>query len=89
MSGAWTRQWHFHLGVAVQAAEPVVRKGPSPEQITAIKAAIANAQTLEEVQRLENALTSGHLPSELQGTPAAANGDHANGQAGPEAMEEG
>ena len=67
----------------------MVRKGPSPEQITAIKAAIANAQTLEEVQRLENALTSGHLPSELQGTPAAAEKEQANGEAGPAAMDEG
>ena len=80
------------MSVNLQAAEPSVRKGPSPEQITAIKAAIANAQTLEEVQRLENALTSGHLPSELQGTPAAGdaqNGEQTNGQAGPTAMEEG
>ncbi len=73
--------------MVVQAAEPVVRKGPSPEQITAIKAAIANAQTLEEVQRLENALTSGHLPSELQ-SDAAQNG-HKTEAAAPSAMEEG
>ncbi|KAL3135814.1 hypothetical protein ABBQ32_007376 [Trebouxia sp. C0010 RCD-2024] len=73
-----------------QAAEPVVRKGPSPEQITAIKAAIANAQTLEEVQRLENALTSGHLPSELQGdTIQAQNGHNSAGDWVPSAMEEG
>ena len=75
-----------------QAAEPVVRKGPSPEQITAIKAAIANAQTLEEVQRLENALTSGQLPSELQSdapTSQAQNGHKTDGNAVPNAMEEG
>lgn len=74
-----------------QAAEPVVRKGPSPEQITAIKAAIANAQTLEEVQRLENALTSGQLPSELQndtGVSKRQNGHSSAVAAGPTAMEE-
>ncbi|GFR47886.1 hypothetical protein Agub_g9696, partial [Astrephomene gubernaculifera] len=37
---------------------------PSQDQMVAIKAAIANAQTLEEIQRLEEALRSGHLPSE-------------------------
>lgn len=76
----------------MQAAEPVVRKGPSPEQITAIKAAIANAQTLEEVQRLENALTSGHLPSELQKdvtADSAQNGHKTDGSDPPSAMEEG
>ena len=72
----------------------MVRKGPSPEQITAIKAAIANAQTLEEVQRLENALTSGHLPSELQKDATAQNGHKEDGSEPdgtdpPSAMEEG
>ena len=69
----------------------MVRKGPSPEQITAIKAAIANAQTLEEVQRLENALTSGHLPSELQNEVAAdsaQNGHKPDGAEPASAMEE-
>ncbi|KAK9828890.1 hypothetical protein WJX72_002612 [[Myrmecia] bisecta] len=47
------------------AAEPEIRQGPTPEQQTAIKAAIANAQTLEDVQRLEAALRTGQLPSEL------------------------
>ena len=76
----------------LQAAEPVVRKGPSPEQITAIKAAIANAQTLEEVQRLENALTSGHLPSELQSDRVASQAQNGHKQASdsvPSAMDEG
>ncbi|KAG2706325.1 hypothetical protein I3843_05G088300 [Carya illinoinensis] len=40
--------------------------GPTPEQIIAIKAAIVNSQTLEEVARLEKALKSGQLPSDLQ-----------------------
>eukprot|EP00798_Chlamydomonas_sp_ICE-L_P026775 gene26775-4358_t len=38
--------------------------GPTPDQIIAVKAAIAAATTLEEVSRLEAALTSGHLPSD-------------------------
>ena len=50
---------------------------PPPQ---AIKAAIANASTLEEVRRLEDALKTGHLPSEVQV------GEGGNGTA---AMEEG
>jgi len=42
--------------------EPSVRKGPTPEQIMAIKAAIAAATTLDEVHRLEEALTTGNMP---------------------------
>ncbi|XP_072964948.1 U2 small nuclear ribonucleoprotein A' [Typha angustifolia] len=38
---------------------------PTPEQITAIKAAIVNSQTLEEVARLEKALSSGQIPAEF------------------------
>ncbi|XP_057473451.1 U2 small nuclear ribonucleoprotein A'-like [Actinidia eriantha] len=39
---------------------------PTPEQIIAIKAAIVNSQTLEEVARLEKALRSGQLPVDLK-----------------------
>ncbi|GAB4845819.1 hypothetical protein Ancab_039228 [Ancistrocladus abbreviatus] len=39
---------------------------PTPEQIVAIKAAIVNSQTLEEVARLEKALKSGQLPADLK-----------------------
>ncbi|KAL2897484.1 U2 small nuclear ribonucleoprotein A' [Bienertia sinuspersici] len=39
---------------------------PTPEQILAIKAAIVNSQTLEEVARLEKALKSGQLPADLK-----------------------
>ncbi|KAG0501609.1 hypothetical protein HPP92_001681 [Vanilla planifolia] len=39
---------------------------PTPEQIIAIKAAIVNSQTLEEVARLEQALRSGQIPLEFQ-----------------------
>ncbi|KHN34237.1 U2 small nuclear ribonucleoprotein A' [Glycine soja] len=39
---------------------------PTPEQIIAIKAAIVNSQTLEEVARLEKALKSGQLPADLK-----------------------
>lgn len=38
---------------------------PTPEQIIAIKAAIVNSQTLEEVARLEKALKSGQIPDDL------------------------
>lgn len=53
-------------------AEP--KKGPTAEQLTAIKAAIANATTLEEVARLEKALTSGQVPSDLLGTDSMDEG---------------
>ncbi|XP_020699502.1 U2 small nuclear ribonucleoprotein A' [Dendrobium catenatum] len=39
---------------------------PTQEQIIAIKAAIINSQTLEEVARLEQALRSGQIPAEFQ-----------------------
>ncbi|XP_007049957.2 PREDICTED: U2 small nuclear ribonucleoprotein A' [Theobroma cacao] len=39
---------------------------PTPEQILAIKAAIVNSQTLEEVARLEKALKTGQLPADLK-----------------------
>lgn len=78
--------------VAAPAAAPPAqqRAGPTPEQITAIKAAIAAASTLEEVRRLEDALKTGHLPSEITvggEDGAAAAGAAANG--GAAAMEEG
>ncbi|CAK7335987.1 unnamed protein product [Dovyalis caffra] len=47
-----------------QQAPQVV--APTPEQILAIKAAIVNSQTLEEVARLEKALNSGQLPADLK-----------------------
>mmetsp|Transcript_12429 Transcript_12429/g.45315 ORF Transcript_12429/g.45315 Transcript_12429/m.45315 type:complete len:230 (-) Transcript_12429:2467-3156(-) len=46
------------------------KQAPSEEQVTAVKAAIANAQTLEEVARLEQALKLGVMPSELEGSAA-------------------
>ncbi|XP_031400076.1 U2 small nuclear ribonucleoprotein A' [Punica granatum] len=56
----------------VQKAPEVVEEQPAPkvvaptaEQITAIKAAIVNSQTLEEVARLEKALKTGQLPADL------------------------
>ncbi|KAL4387816.1 hypothetical protein GQ457_09G012270 [Hibiscus cannabinus] len=52
---------------------------PTPEQIIAIKAAIVNSQTLEEVARLEKALKTGQLPADLNipgfDTDAAKGGD--------------
>eukprot|EP00271_Cylindrocystis_brebissonii_P008669 TRINITY_DN23141_c0_g1_i1.p1 TRINITY_DN23141_c0_g1~~TRINITY_DN23141_c0_g1_i1.p1 ORF type:complete len:299 (+),score=75.73 TRINITY_DN23141_c0_g1_i1:707-1603(+) len=55
-------------------AETVQAKpsGPTPEQLTAIKAAIAAAQSLEEVTRLEEALKSGKLPTEISQLDKAA-----------------
>ena len=61
--------------------QPTTRKGPTPEQITAIKSAIAAASTLEEVRRLEEALKSGQMPSDLASKAAA--------QADIQSMEEG
>mmetsp|Transcript_7521 Transcript_7521/g.19128 ORF Transcript_7521/g.19128 Transcript_7521/m.19128 type:complete len:283 (+) Transcript_7521:230-1078(+) len=40
--------------------------GPTPQQLLALRAAIANAATLEEIARLESALTSGILPSDMK-----------------------
>ena len=37
----------------------------SKEVTTALQAAIANAATLEEVAQLEDALRTGHMPSQL------------------------
>ena len=52
----------------VKMAEAAVeKKGPTPAQMLALQAAIANAATLDEIQRLEAALTSGQMPSELDG----------------------
>ncbi|KAK4773547.1 hypothetical protein SAY87_028566 [Trapa incisa] len=50
--------------VEEQSAPKVI--APTAEQIIAIKAAIVNSQTLEEVARLEKALKSGQLPADLQ-----------------------
>ncbi|URE18551.1 U2 small nuclear ribonucleoprotein [Musa troglodytarum] len=47
----------------VEQAPPKV--APTLEQITAIKAAIVNSQTLEEVARLEKALKLGQIPEEF------------------------
>ena len=38
------------------------KAGPTPEEITKIKAAIAAAQTMEEIAGLENALKGGEVP---------------------------
>ncbi|CAE7255853.1 SNRPA1 [Symbiodinium necroappetens] len=69
----------------------VSKSGPSPEVIERIKKAIAEAETIEEVTRLEKALKSGVLPDDLKepGTegPEAAPG--LEGAGGPEPMAEG
>jgi U2 small nuclear ribonucleoprotein A' len=79
-------------GVPVKAT--AVSK-PTPEQLTAIQAAIANAATLEEVQRLEQALQGGTLPSEFQFSEGGKEGGGGSGSveaaaaAGAAAMDEG
>lgn len=58
----------FEPGEDIEAAKPAEEApkatGPTPEQLTAIKIAIANATTLEEVARLEKALKSGQMPDD-------------------------
>merc|ERR1711972_878807 len=49
----------------IEKAEPA-KAGPSPEIIERIKKAIAEAETIEEVTRLEKALKSGVLPDDLK-----------------------
>ncbi|XP_047314658.1 U2 small nuclear ribonucleoprotein A'-like [Impatiens glandulifera] len=51
--------------VSKEVQQTPKKVAPTPEQIIAIKAAIVNSQTLEEVARLEEALRSGQLPSDL------------------------
>merc|ERR1712100_926990 len=52
-------------------AEGAAKLGPSPEVIERIKRAIAEAETIEEVTRLERALKSGVLPDDLKEESAA------------------
>merc|ERR1712050_287886 len=54
--------------VGKEPAEKVeaAKVGPSPEVIERIKKAIAEAETIEEVTRLERALKSGILPDDLK-----------------------
>jgi U2 small nuclear ribonucleoprotein A' len=47
-------------------ADGAAKLGPSPEVIERIKKAIAEAETIEEVTRLERALKSGVLPDDLK-----------------------
>ncbi|XP_030476632.1 U2 small nuclear ribonucleoprotein A' isoform X1 [Syzygium oleosum] len=62
----------FSPGEVQKVLEPIEEPqapkvvAPTPEQIIAIKAAIVNSQTLEEVARLEKALKSGQLPVDLK-----------------------
>merc|ERR1712228_775931 len=49
-----------------KVAEALAKLGPSPEVIERIKQAIAEAETIEEVTRLEKALKSGVLPDDLK-----------------------
>ncbi|CAG9465217.1 unnamed protein product [Pedinophyceae sp. YPF-701] len=53
------------VAAANGAGEGGARRPPTAEELTAIKAAIAGAATLEEVERYEGALATGVLPSDL------------------------
>merc|ERR1711920_178246 len=60
----------------------VAKVGPSPEIIERIKKAIAEAETIEEVTRLEKALKSGVLPDDLKDDkPADDKNDDKKGDA--------
>merc|ERR1711972_449605 len=54
------------VGQEPAAKAEVAKVGPSPEIIERIKKAIAEAETIEEVTRLEKALKSGVLPDDLK-----------------------
>lgn len=56
------------------AAAAAAPGAPTPAQLLALKAAIANAATLEEVRRLETALATGHMPSDFQFSEGQAAG---------------
>jgi len=51
---------------AKKEEEEAAPSGPTPEQLMALKVAIANAETLDEVARLENALKTGVVPKDLE-----------------------
>lgn len=75
-------------GKSASAVGAGAKKGggaPTPQQMVALQAAIANAATLEEIHRLEAALASGQLPSEFRG----AEEQTATGEGKPEGMEVG
>ncbi|XBH74860.1 hypothetical protein VPH35_101729 [Triticum aestivum] len=60
---------------------------PTPAQITAIKAAIINSQTLDEVTRLEKALSTGQVPAEFALPKPDTNMAEASEEAEAEKME--
>mmetsp|Transcript_52219 Transcript_52219/g.137895 ORF Transcript_52219/g.137895 Transcript_52219/m.137895 type:complete len:266 (-) Transcript_52219:51-848(-) len=53
-------------GDQMTAVSDAPKSGPAPEVIERIKKAIADAETIEEVTRLERALKSGILPDDLK-----------------------
>jgi len=67
------------------AASEAVKTGPSQDVIERIKKAIAEAETIEEVTRLERALKSGVLPDDLKGDADAKKEDAAMAAAEPKA----
>lgn len=77
---------------AAEKTAESAKTGPSPEVIERIKRAIAEAETIEEVTRLEKALKSGVLPEDLKegaedaAAPPAAGAAPSEGKAGDDAM---
>jgi U2 small nuclear ribonucleoprotein A' len=69
------------------AAKPTA--APTAEQLTAIKAAVANAQTLEDAWRLEQSLKAGDMPSALERKEQLEQQQQQQQQDGSAAMEEG
>jgi U2 small nuclear ribonucleoprotein A' len=68
--------------LAAGATQESAKVGPSPDVIERIKKAIAEAETIEEVTRLERALKSGVLPEDLKAEGAeASKGDVTMGSA--------
>jgi len=61
-------------GAEAEAASSAPKAGPTPEQIAMIKAAIANASSLEEVAKLEKALKAGDYDAVLAATGGDASG---------------
>jgi len=69
------------------AAPKAPKAGPTPEQVAKIKAAIANASSLEEVARLEKALKSGNYEVVAAAADGGGGGGEAAGAAPDAAMD--
>mmetsp|Transcript_33111 Transcript_33111/g.50031 ORF Transcript_33111/g.50031 Transcript_33111/m.50031 type:complete len:276 (+) Transcript_33111:159-986(+) len=68
------------IGQIADKATEAKAAGPSQETVDRIKRAIAEAETIEEVTRLEKALRTGVLPDDLRGDSAPAAAPAAGGE---------